>query len=288
MPKRFTDGYFALGLTVGLFSAIIFGLFISSGYQPDTQLAYAVDQGSNHTNQCGNGNEPVWGPWFGLCFGLYDSIAQWMIMVFTIVAAVLLYGTLIQANKTNLAAIKAATTASETNQILRDEQRPWVALERDLTCEFSDLGHAGKISWNYDLENKSLGLAHDIKVDWVIIKRHHFQNMGNQLREYLDEIISKQQRSQNMAVLFPRERTKYIKYRFSGVTRYREDRFSGDPTFFGEGTHFMLMVCVTYRLSAKSDEFGFDVRMFGIERPPEFIGPWGHTILEYSNARLIG
>jgi hypothetical protein len=282
MPKRFTDGYFALGLTVGLFSAIIFGLFISSGYQPDTQLAYAVDQGSNYTNQCGNGNEPVWGPWFGLCFGLYDSIAQWMIMVFAIVAAVLLYGTLIQANKTNLAAIKAATAASETNQILRDEQRPWVALERDLTCDFRDFGHAGQIAWNYGLENKGLGLAHDIKVDWVIMKRYNFQNMRNQLLEYLNEIISKQQRSQSVAVLFPGERTKSIKYRLSGMNRYKKDNFSG------VGTHFMLMVCVTYRLSANSNKFGFDVRMFGIERPTGFIGPWGHTILEYSDARLIG
>ena len=179
------------------------------------------------------------------------------------------------------------TEMGRTNQIMRDEQRPWVALDRELACEFFDNGHGGLISWNYELENKGLGLAHDIKVDWEIVKRHHFQHMKPQLHDYLAEIVRKG-RSQQMVVLFPKERTENHKFRYGGSTRYREDKFTGDPNFFGEGTHFMLMVCVTYRLASHSEKFGFDVRMFGIERAASFIGPWGHTILEYSNARLIG
>lgn len=128
MSKRFTDGHFALGLTVGIFSTVLLTLLASSGYEPDTQLSYAIDQSANNTNQCGNGNEPVWGPWFGLCFGLFDSVAQWLMMAFAIVAAGLLYGTLMQANKTNIAAVNASEAAMEANRIMRSEQRPWLDL----------------------------------------------------------------------------------------------------------------------------------------------------------------
>lgn len=102
---------FASGLIIVGGLTIIGMLFFSSGYSETTQLTDAVDQTTDHANQCGNGNEPVWGPWFGLCFGLFDSLAQWLMMAFTIAAAGLLYVTLLQANKTNQAAIKASEAA---------------------------------------------------------------------------------------------------------------------------------------------------------------------------------
>ena len=84
------------------------------------------DQTGYNAHQCGDGNKPVWGPWFGFCFGLYDSTAQWIMMAFTIVAAGLLYGALRQANKTNAAAVKASEAALEANQIMIEVNRPWI------------------------------------------------------------------------------------------------------------------------------------------------------------------
>jgi hypothetical protein len=57
-----------------------------------------------------------------MCFGLYDSLAQWLMMAFTIIAAGLLFGTLLQANKTNIGVLEA-------NAIMRLEQRPWLTLD---------------------------------------------------------------------------------------------------------------------------------------------------------------
>lgn len=187
----------------------------------------------------------------------------------------------------NIEATKAANAALASNEIMRKEKRPWVVLDREIECEFSDSGHAGQIAWNYNLENKGFGLAHDVKLEWDIVKRHHFQHMKAQLQVYLKEVLGKRG-IQQMAVLFPHERTDNIRHGPDGWTRYREDSFTGDPEFFGPDVNFMLMVCVTYRLAENSDEFGFDVRMFHIDESDKFIGPWGHTILEYGNARLIG
>jgi len=48
---------------------------------------------------------------------------------FTIAATLVLVFTLRSANKTNAAAVKAASAALEANQIMRDEQRPWLQFE---------------------------------------------------------------------------------------------------------------------------------------------------------------
>lgn len=85
---------FASGIIVTALLAVLITLFISHGYDGAGPVSYAVDQAANEPDQCYDGNKPVWGPWFGLCFGLFDSLAQWLMMAFTIVATGLLLGTL--------------------------------------------------------------------------------------------------------------------------------------------------------------------------------------------------
>lgn len=56
---------------------------------------------------------------FGFVFERADTVAQWVVMFFTIIAAGLLWGTLREANKTNAYAISAANAAIEANEISR-------------------------------------------------------------------------------------------------------------------------------------------------------------------------
>ncbi len=70
-----------------------------------------------------------WWRWTGELVTSGDTLANWVIAILTIVAVVLLWQTLVQTNKTNEAAIAAATEAKAANDIMRDEQRPWLEFE---------------------------------------------------------------------------------------------------------------------------------------------------------------
>lgn len=179
----------------------------------------------------------------------------------------------------------AVDAASAANQIMRDGQRPWVVLKREVICEFADKGFLGQITWNYDFENKGKSPAYDVMLSLTFIKRRHFQHMSDQLQGYLEDVLSKR-RLQTMAVIFPNERTEIIKYEGRSSVRYQEDAFSVSP-ITGDG-HVMMMACLTYRLGLHSNDFGYDVMMFGFEDRKGFIGPWRHEMLEHASARLVG
>lgn len=76
---------------------------------------------------------PVWGPWHGLWIERSDTLAQWIMAVFTIFATVVLVLTLRSADKTNAAAVRAAEAAVESNRIMQEEQRPWIFVEWVMT-----------------------------------------------------------------------------------------------------------------------------------------------------------
>lgn len=67
-----------------------------------------------------------WWAWDGKFVSSGDTLAQWLSVVLSAVAVLLLWRTLGQTNKTNEAAITAATAAIEANELMRQEQRPYV------------------------------------------------------------------------------------------------------------------------------------------------------------------
>lgn len=50
----------------------------------------------------------------------------------------------------------------------------------------------------------------------------------------------------------------------------------------------MFMACLTYRLTHNGEKFGFDGRIFEVEESHHHLGPFGHTILEFGEARVLG
>lgn len=283
MNKQFSDGVFAIGLIAGISLTIILTLFVSSGYEETTQLAYAVDRTGTEAFQCGESNKPVWGPWFGLCFGIYDTIAQWLMMAFTVVATALLFGTLIQANRTNRYAIQAANAANEANAIMRNEQRPWVTFIREIECEAIDIGHALHLSWNYELSNKGKTPAYDVHVDWHPVKRNHYQFLANECKEYANYCLKKRQRG-HTPVIFPGESTEFRKYVWGGVSRYG---YVQEKSSSSDDQNIFVFICVTYRLSNNSQEFGVETIVVNFEESKRWLRPFSTKMLEYSNARYI-
>ncbi|SNR76480.1 hypothetical protein SAMN06265370_12169 [Puniceibacterium sediminis] len=290
MFKGYRDGTFAIGLTVGICLAILLPLLVSHGQQDVAYLPDAVDQSVNKPSQCGDGNEPVWGPWFGLCFGLHDSIAQWLMMAFTIIAAGLLYGTLLQANRTNIAAIKAADAAIEANLIMRHEQRPWITLERDFLCHFSDTGgFQGTIAWNYNLTNKGKTPAYAIASHGKILKSKDFFGILGEAEEFTENCLLKHGAG-SVPIIFPGERTDNVKYR--GFTTSAYDITSNADGRIEkkvvDGKKVSFLFCITYRTGlAKDSPIGVETRSFQIEERRGFFGPWQHQMFELSAFRIV-
>ena len=144
MFKGYWGNGFASGLIVTVLLTVLFTVFVSHGYDSTGSMPYAVDQASYNANQCGDGNKPVWGPWFGLCFGLFDSLAQWLMMAFAIVATGLLLATLKATQDlardakdigdkqvaTSNSAIKVAQDANKVAaQHFRVGVKPWISVE---------------------------------------------------------------------------------------------------------------------------------------------------------------
>lgn len=173
--------------------------------------------------------------------------------------------------------------ARNANQIMRDEQRPWVTIIRDVECEMHDLGHSLNLSWNYNLANKGKTPAYDVHVDWVPVKRNHYQKLDIECAEYAAECIVKRRRG-NTPIIFPSETNDFLKYRWSGVSRY--DYIQGESQFSDKQVIFVF-VCVSYRLSNTSDKFGAEVIAISFQENDRWLRPFSTKMLEYASARYI-
>lgn len=280
MSDSYRNGAFALGLVtgIGLTINMVLWLDLRALREKNQAVQAGFDQEKSQLGQ-------FWDGLIGTFVTPGDTLAQWIMAILTIVAVALLFQTLRQTNKTNEAAISAANAASEANAIMRNEQIPWVVLHRTVECDFRDSGSGGQIAWNYNFENIGNGPAYDLKLVYTLIKRAHLQGMKQQLEAFLADVLSKQ-RMLTMAVLFPQEHTDFVPYTVRGGTRYQADEFSAQSA--DADGQIMMMACLTYRLSQRSDAFGYDVRMFSIDPSERWLGPWGHKLIEYSSARLIG
>ena len=129
MPKsEWRDGKFAVGLIVGVCLTLIIFCYSNFLY---TRLDQAPRTASHTQRQDDTGqshiqDDSTWWHWNGGLVSSSDTLAQWIMTLFTILGAGLLYGTLRSANETNKAAIVAAKAASDANEIMREEQRPWL------------------------------------------------------------------------------------------------------------------------------------------------------------------
>ncbi|UYV37778.1 hypothetical protein N4R57_01275 [Rhodobacteraceae bacterium D3-12] len=101
MFKRFTDGAFLLGLILGFGITLLFFLTLEVTSPVKNPPPSEVSHCATGTNECAHDDNsvPDWWYWPRRLFSLEDTLAQWIMMVFTVAAAGLLVGTLYQSNK---------------------------------------------------------------------------------------------------------------------------------------------------------------------------------------------
>ncbi|MDF3420191.1 hypothetical protein HKX23_17720 [Sulfitobacter sp. KE29] len=275
MSNGYKNGAFALGLVVG--GGIVINLVL--------WLAYFGRRDSGIASQ--NQKEPL-----ERLEGLLETfvtwsspLTDWLTLVVSTLGTIVLVLTLLATNRTSVAALKAAREASAANKLIQDEQRPWVSLDREAQCEFSDRkGISGQLCWNYNLQNKGKSPAYDITTYLQIGKRDRLLGILTGFDDFVESCLIKR-RSPDFPILFPGEDTNLLRYHSRMIDRYHQ--VIEEPQADGE-EHFVVFFCVTYKKTMDgSSELGCEARTFFVQEDASIYGPWRHTMLEYSQKRVV-
>lgn len=286
MSNGYRNGAFALGLVAGIGLAL--NLFLWLDYLAKDEINSNAEAGQDpQYSEIGG----YWDGLIGTFISPSDTLAQWVMAFFTLTATVVLVFTLRAANRTNVAAVQAAEAANRTNQIMRDEQRPWVTIDRDFMCEFGLRGDWGwRLCWNYEFTNKGKSIAHNIQLRCMALKGDHILALSGHSREFTDLCIAKRYNESSTASIFPGETTKMIRFGskiYSAFTEARDDDgvFRKHPA---PGKHVVLLACVTYPLSLRADaDIGAETRAFLVKERQGFLGPWNFQLQEISTDRVL-
>lgn len=199
MSEGYRNGAFALGLVVG--GGISLNLFLWLDYRAQQQpnhAAYAQD--NPYYSQIGT----YWDSLIGTFISPSDTLAQWIMATFTIAATIVLVFTLRSANKTNAAAIKASSAALEANQIMRDEQRPWIKFDPQIAFK-NDHGIM-RVNVVFPFQNVGVRPAQAVRVD--VRKIAEFPDRQD-VRTYLVDAANFARKFVTTeGVIFPNDRSK--------------------------------------------------------------------------------
>jgi len=217
------------------------------------------------------------------------NYAKWLLMVTaigTIVATIGLYAVW----KTLKETARSVNVANTANQIMREEQRPWVTLERDLFCDFADLhGIKGRLAWNYNLVNKGKTPAYSVRVHTKVVKSEFFSSALAEVDAFTEEAISRHKRG-HLSILFPNEKTNFVRFRHFSANHYNASR-DADGIWQQKkvkGEHYGFICCITYRLGLAPDSpIGVETRVLSLVDQKEVIGPWRHKMLEMTTERIV-
>lgn len=272
MSNGYRNGAFALGLVVG--GGLTLNLILWLDYRT-RQLTWAQSETSQDPQYSEVGKD--WDGLIGTFISPSDSLAQWIMAFFTIAATVILVLTLRSANKTNQAAVKASQAALRANEIMQQEQRPWVTLERDLFCDFLDKGHGCNITWNYNFSNRGKSPASTVRFHWKVTRCDKGMHDAQLVRDFADECI-KNPKFFHTPLIFPGDSTDFVKYGSRASFTFDNPASSRNEV--------RILVCLTYELHLSGGSIGVEARSFGIECKDRF-GPFSAKVLEHSYARLI-
>lgn len=274
------DRYSAL-VVIATLVAIVLTAWIS---QPtDNHVGYPGAR--DPKTEVSNGRPVTKRVYWGL-FTADDTLAQWLMAIFGIVATGASIYAVLLLRDTLEASVKAVLAANETNAIMRAEQRPWVTLRRNVDCKFSfiEIDPASPkgelfrfntiLEWDYDLENAGKSPAFGVKTRQKIICTDSIYNARIQLERFVNAIDARwETRAQN--VIFPGETGKM---RPSTIWTAVDFAGEGRPVFF-------LLFALAYR-SQETDVTGLEARLLAIDFDHTKQGPWPAKLLEFSDARI--
>ncbi len=170
------------------------------------------------------------------------------------------------------------TEMGRTNQIMRDEQRPWITLERDTFCDFRDNEHGCNIIWDINFRNRGKSPAHNVRFNWKVVKCHRATLQAFLIEEFAQECIENPPFF-NTPLVFPDDRTDFSRNR-RAYFRYCVDEIAENDV------QFMILACITYKFPGMGDFIGVEAAAFTIEHKSRF-GPFSAKVLEFNWSRYV-
>lgn len=149
----------AIGLVIGSAAAIIFMLVLDA-YSPSINLGSGGDsdcQGGENRCQDFQNGRPDWGYWFRRIFALEDTLAQWIMMAFTIAAAWLLFSTLKATQR----------MADDSRRIGEAQTRAYMFVSQIEIGQF-DEDKPGRISAIVHIKNCGVTPAYDVTINSIL------------------------------------------------------------------------------------------------------------------------
>lgn len=182
MFNGYRNGAFALGLVVG--GGLVLNLFLWLDYQAQ-KACKASPESCQESDYSEIGR--YWDGFLGTFVSPSDTLAQWIMALFTIAATIVLIFTLVAANKTNAAAVDASKAAIEANQIMKSENRPWLDAVDFRATNIRDEDNEVFVRWDYILNNYGPSPATNIQVFQKIIPVDNAINLKSMLADWVEE-----------------------------------------------------------------------------------------------------
>lgn len=192
----------------------------------------------------------------------------WSLIVATISGAISMVGiyyvyqTLLSANKNNEATLKAVEIANESNEISKSQNRPWLTIKHDTTCEFinEDRSNFYFLFWQFKIINKGKMPAHDIKIVWNVYK-YDWSYLGAGIQGVEDTIKrSKIKTNNTIQIIFPDEEIPRWQY--------------ASGTIYGENDgHIFLCITISYSLDPLGKKKAYTSQSMIFEGDKEQLGP---------------
>ena len=129
MFKGYRDGKLAIGLIAGIGLTTLFFAWLNGWIEPPSEPTSESYSPTDHSTNDYEG-WPYWWHWAQRLVSYEDTVAQWIMMLFTIIAAVILYFTLKRVDETNRLALEANETLRRSFEI---EARAYVDVQK---CRF--------------------------------------------------------------------------------------------------------------------------------------------------------
>lgn len=287
MPDHSFRNGLAAGLIVGFISTTILLLFSEQIYH----LVNCITQAAcpQYSTPDERQNEPEWWYWTRRLVAAEDTLAQWIMAFFTILAVGLLLFTLFRTAEASKAAADAARAANETNRIMRDERRPWVTLIRDPNCIFEEDGYKYTFGWHYNFQNVGKSPAFKVKMHIKVWKSTSMLGSTQEFRDFVDTVKTT---SANVPVLHPNETTEFVR-RDMALRSYFDGAWVRDANGIHQkaetpGSHFGVYTCLTYRLGEdEGSSIALDARIFVFQPLTEPKGRLTYAVLEHPLSRII-
>ena len=197
------------------------------------------------------------------------AVAAWVGILLGIFGSYLLLRTLLYTRDAAVAARQTLKESERMTNLVRQEQRPWIFIEREIPCDLSEINEVLRLNWFYKLQNIGKTPAYGFRMEQELFKTDKVVNIGDGFEKFKDKLIRKVD-GWGSEIIIPNQPNRNLRSssQLNAVREY----------ISGEGENLILFAGCVYRTSRNGD-VGFDIQAYRIREVPNRLGPMAHELI---------